>query len=64
MEIIKRTGIIKVSQDGVAQEIVMRYQGVKLNKIQTAMVPVRYKPTHYVNVYKDLYYNTKSKQSR
>ena len=64
MQIIKRTGIIKVSQDGVAQEIVMRLQGVKLNKVETVEVPLRYKPPHYVNVYKDLYCNTKSKHSR
>ena len=54
MQIIKRTGIIKVSEDGVAQEIVMRLQGVRLNKVETVEVPLRYKPTHYVNVYKDL----------
>ena len=55
MEIIKRTGIIKVSQDGVAQEIVMRLQGVRLNKVETKEIPLRYKPTHYVNMYKRLY---------
>ena len=33
MEMIKRTGIIKVSQEGMAQEIVMRYQGVRLQKV-------------------------------
>ena len=55
MQIIKRTGIIKVSQDGVAQEIVMRLQGVKLNKVETREIPLRYKPTHYVNMYKRLY---------
>ena len=64
MEIIKRTGIIKVSEDGVAQEIIFRFQGVKLNKVDSAEIPLRYKPTHYVNQYKDLYYNTKTKQSR
>ena len=55
MQIIKRTGIIKVSQDGVAQEIVMRLQGVRLNKVETKEIPLRYKPTHYVNMYKGLY---------
>ena len=54
MEMIKRTGIIKVSQSGMAQEIVMRLQGVKLNKAESAMIPLRYKQTHYVNIYKDL----------
>ena len=55
MEIIKRTGIIKVSEDGVAQEIIFRFQGVKLNKVDSAEIPLRYKPTHYVNMYKKLY---------
>ena len=54
MEMIKRTGIIKVSQDGAAQEIVMRYQGLRLQKVESAQIPLRYKPTHYVNIYKDL----------
>lgn len=53
-EIIKRTGIITISEDGVAQEIIFRFQGVKLNKVDSAQIPLRYKPTHYVNVYKDL----------
>ena len=53
-EIIKRTGIITISEDGVAQEIIFRFQGVKLNKVDSAEIPLRYKPTHYVNVYKDL----------
>jgi len=51
---IKRTGIIKVSQDGTAQEIVMRYQGLRLQKVESAEIPVRYKRTHYINIYKDL----------
>ena len=54
MEMIKRTGIIKVSQDGAAQEIVMRYQGVRLQKVESAEIPLRYKRNHYVNIYKDL----------
>ena len=56
MEIIKRTGIIKVSpEDGVAQVIIFRFQGVKLNKVESREIPLRYKPTHYVNMYKKLY---------
>jgi hypothetical protein len=54
MEMIKRTGIIKVSQEGMAQEIVMRYQGVRLQKVESAQIPLRYKRNHYVNIYKDL----------
>ena len=54
MEMIKRTGIIKVSQDGAAQEIVMRYQGLRLQKVESAEIPLRYKRTHYVNIYKSL----------
>ena len=54
MEMIKRTGIIKVSPKGMAQEIVMRYQGLRLQKVESAQIPLRYKPTHYVNIYKDL----------
>ena len=54
MEMIKRTGIIKVSQDGAAQEIVMRYQGVRLQKVESAEIPLRYKRNHYVNIYKNL----------
>ena len=54
MEMIKRTGIIKVSQDGAAQEIVMRYQGLRLQKVESAQIPLRYKRNHYVNIYKDL----------
>ena len=54
MEMIKRTGIIKVSQSGMAQEIVMRYQGVRLQKVESAEIPLRYKRNHYVNIYKNL----------
>jgi hypothetical protein len=54
MEMIKRTGIIKVSQEGIAQEIVMRYQGVRLQKVESAEIPLRYKRNHYVNIYKNL----------
>jgi len=55
-DIIKRTGIIKVSpEDGVAREIVLRLQGVRLSKVQTKEIPLCYKPTHYVNMYKRLY---------
>ena len=55
MKIIKRTGIIKVSQDGMAREIILRLQGVRLNKVKSAEIPLRYKPTHYVNQYRKLY---------
>ena len=54
MKMIKRTGIIKVSQEGMAQEIVMRYQGVRLQKVESAEIPLRYKRNHYVNIYKNL----------
>jgi len=54
MKIIKRTGIIKVSEDGVAREIIMRFQGVRLQKVETREIPIRYKPTHYVNIYRGL----------
>ena len=53
---IKRTGIIKVSSDdGVAREIVLRLQGVRLSKVESREIPLRYKPTHYVNQYRKLY---------
>ena len=55
MKMIKRTGIIKVSEEGMAQEIVMRFSGVRLQKVETAEIPLRYKRTHYVNIYRDLY---------
>ena len=51
---IKRTGIIKVSQEGTAQEIVMRFSGVRLGRVESREIPLRYKPTHYVNIYKGL----------
>ena len=54
MKMIKRTGIIKVSQEGMAQEIVMRYQGLRLQKVESAEIPLRYKRNHYVNIYKNL----------
>ena len=54
MEMIKRTGIIKVSQEGTAQEIVMRFSGVRLGRVESREIPLRYKPTHYVNIYKGL----------
>jgi hypothetical protein len=54
MDMIKRTGIIRVSEWGEVQEIVMRFQGLRLQKVESAEVPLRYKTTHYVNIYKDL----------
>ena len=51
---IKRTGIIKVSQEGTAQEIVMRFSGVRLQRVESREIPLRYKPTHYINIYKGL----------
>ena len=55
MKMIKRTGIIKVSQEGIAQEIVMRYQGVRLQKVESREIPLRYKRNHYVNIDKNLH---------
>ena len=55
MNIIKRTGIIKVSEDGVAREIILRFQGVKLGKVESREIPLRYKPSHYINQYRKLY---------
>ena len=60
MNIIKRTGIIKVSEDGMAREIILRLQGVRLQKVESREIPLRYKPSHYVNQYKRLYSNMKS----
>ena len=60
MNIIKRTGIIKVSEDGVAREIILRLQGVRLQRVESREIPLRYRPTHYVNQYKRLYSNMKS----
>ena len=54
MEIIKRTGIIKVSEDGVAREIILRLQGVRLSKVESVEIPLRYRPSAYVNSYKHL----------
>lgn len=54
MEIIKATGIITISEDGIARETILRLQGVKLGKVDSAQIPLRYKPTHYVNQYKRL----------
>jgi len=54
MDMIKRTGIIRVSEWGEVQEIVMRFQGLRLQKVESVEVPVRYKTIHYVNIYKDL----------
>ena len=54
MEMIKRTGIIKVSEEGTAQEIVMRFSGVRLQRVESREIPLRYKRTHYVNIYRDL----------
>ena len=60
MKIIKRTGIIKVSEDGMAREIILRLQGVRLSKVESVEIPLRYKPSYYVNHYKDLHRVTKS----
>ena len=60
MKIIKRTGIIKVSEDGVAREIILRLQGLRLNKVKSVEIPLRYKPSYYINHYKDLHRVTKS----
>ena len=60
MNIIKRTGIIKVSEDGVAREIILRLQGLRLQKVESREIPLRYKPSHYVNQYKRLYSNMKN----
>ena len=55
MNIIKATGIITISEDGIARETILRFQGVRLQKVDSAQIPLRYKPTHYVNQYKDLH---------
>ena len=54
-KIIKRTGIIKVSKEGVAQEIYLKISGTKLNKVETREIPIYYRPSHYANSYKNLY---------
>ena len=61
MKIIKPTGIIKVSpEDGLAREIFLMITGSKLTKVESREIPLRYRPTHYVNQYKRLYSNKKS----
>ena len=55
MKIIKRTGIIKVSEDGMAREIILRLQGVRLSKVESVEIPLRYKASYNVNHYKDLH---------
>jgi len=60
MNIIKATGIITVSEDGIAREIILRLRGVRLNKVESVEIPLRYKPSYYVNHYKDLHRVTKS----
>ena len=55
MNIIKATGIITVSEDGIAREIILRLRGVRLNKVESVEIPLRYKPSYYVNHYKDLH---------
>ena len=55
MNIIKRTGIITISEDGIAREIILRLRGVRLNKVESVEIPLRYKPSYYVNHYKDLH---------
>jgi len=60
MNIIKATGIITVSEDGIAREIILRLRGVRLNKVESVEIPLRYKPSYYVNHYKDLHRVSKS----
>jgi len=60
MDIIKRTGIIKVSEDGLAREIILRLQGVRLGKVESREIPLRYKSSYYINHYKDLHRVSKS----
>ena len=55
MNIIKRTGIITISEDGIAREIILRLRGVRLNKVESVEIPLRYKPSYYINHYKDLH---------
>ena len=55
MKIIKPTGIIKVSpDDGLAREIFLMITGSKLTKIESREIPLRYRPSAYVNSYKHL----------
>jgi len=60
MNIIKATGIITISEDGIARETILRFQGVRLNKVKSVEIPLCYKPSHYINHYKDLHRVTKS----
>ena len=60
MNIIKATGIITVSEDGIARETILRFQGVRLSKVKSVEIPLRYKPSYYINHYKDLHRVTKS----
>jgi len=60
MNIIKATGIITISEDGIAREIILRLRGVRLNKVESVEIPLRYKPSYYVNHYKDLHRVSKS----
>ena len=60
MNIIKATGIITVSEDGIARETILRFQGVRLNKVKSVEIPLCYKPSYYINHYKDLHRVSKS----
>jgi hypothetical protein len=60
MNIIKATGIIRVSEDGIARETILRFQGVRLSKVESVEIPLRYKPSDYINHYKDLHRVSKS----
>ena len=60
MNIIKATGIITISEDGIARETILRFQGVRLSKVKSVEIPLRYKPSYYINHYKDLHRVTKS----
>jgi hypothetical protein len=55
MNIIKATGIITISEDGIARETILRLQGVRLSKVESVEIPLRYKPSYYINHYKDLH---------
>ena len=54
MKIIKPTGIIKVSEDGLAREIFLMISGSKLTKVESREIPLYYRPYYYVNSYKHL----------
>ena len=60
MNIIKATGIITISEDGIARETILRFQGVRLSKVKSVEIPLRYKPSYYINHYKDLHRVSKS----